>query len=123
MGGLDSFVGELAEILPQRQRFLGSQRLEVRHSHVCDHAHLLFLSLSFCLVEFLVENLSIQAQLSTEHDFLLDEKALLTPVKRSAPDLLALVADGWVWIESRLLLSAFGGLDIGGGLRKRRVVL
>src|SRR6266851_5502132 len=123
MGGLDGIVGKLAEALPQLQRLLGSQCLDVRHPHVCDDAQFLLLGLYFCLLKLLVKDLSIQAQLSTHHDVLLNEEALLAPVKRSAPDLFALVADGWVRVESRLLLPAFRRLDVGGRLPERRVVL
>ncbi len=123
MGGLDSVVGKLAEVLPQLQRLLSSQRLEVGHPHVCDYAKFLLLGLCFCLFELLVKNLSIQAQLSTQHDVLLNEKALLAPVKRPASDLFALIADGWVRVEPRLLLPAFRRLDVGGRLPERRVVL
>jgi hypothetical protein len=97
--------------------------LDVGHPHVCEHAEFLLLAFRLRLFQFLVKDLSIQAQLSTEHDVLLDEKPLLTAVKRAASDLLALVADGWVRVESRLLLPAFRRLDVGGRLRERRVVL
>src|SRR5260221_10351880 len=123
MGGLDAIVRELAEVLPQLQRLLGSQRLDVGHPHVCDDAQFLFLGFCFPLFELLVKNLSIQAQLSTQHDVLLNEKPFLAPVKRPASDLFALVADGWVRVESRLFLPAFRRLDVGGRLRERWVVL
>ena len=97
--------------------------MDVGHANVCDYAHFLLLGFGFCLFEFLVKNLTIQAQLSTQHDVLLNEKTLLAPVKRPASDLFALVADGWVRVESRLLLPAFRCLDVGRGLQERRVVL
>src|SRR5260221_10584997 len=87
MGGLDAIVRELAEVLPQLQRLLGSQRLDVGHPHVCDDAQFLFLGFCFRLFELLVKNLSIQAQLSAQHDVLLNEKPFLAPVKRPASDL------------------------------------
>src|SRR5712692_5682374 len=123
MGGLDGIVGKLAEALPQLQRLLGSQRLDIRHPHVCDDAQFLFLAFRLCLFPLLVKDLSIQAQFSTQHDVLLNEKPLLATVKRPASDLFALVADGWVWVESRLLLPTFRRLDVRGGLPERRVVL
>src|SRR6267143_5006552 len=123
MGGLDGVVGKLAEVLPQLQRLLSSQRLDVGHPHVCDDTQFLLLGLCFCLFELLVKNLTIQSQLSTQHDVLLHEKPLLPAVKRSATDLFALVADGWVRVESRLPLPAFRRLDVGGRLPERRVVL
>jgi hypothetical protein len=79
-------------------------------------------SVSACF-ELLIKNRSIQTQPSTQHDVLLDKKTLLAPVKRSTSDLLALVADGGVWVESVLFLPAFRRLDIGGVLRVRGVVL
>ena len=123
MGGLHGVVGKLAEVLPQLQRLLSSKRLGVRHPHVCDDAQFLLLGFRFRLLELLVKNLSIQVQLSAQHDVLLNEKTLLATVKRPASDLLALVADGWVRVRSRLLLPAFCRLDVGGGLPERRVVL
>src|SRR6202043_2296707 len=123
MRGLYGIVGELAEVLPQLQRLLGSQRLDVGHAHVCDYAQFLFLGFCFRLFELLVKNLSIQAQLSTQHDVLLNEKPFLATVKRPASDLFALVPDSWVRVESRLLLPAFRRRDVGGRLRERRVVL
>src|SRR5581483_6981916 len=121
MGSIDGIVGKLAEMLPQLQRLLGSQRLDVGHAYVCDYPQFLLFGLGFCLLEFLVKNLSIQTQLSTQHDVLLKEKPLLAPVKRAASDLSALVAHGWVRVESRLLLSAFRRLDVGGRLLEGRV--
>jgi hypothetical protein len=59
----------------------------------------LLLGFCFYLFELLVNNRSIQAQLSTQHDVLLDEKSLFAAVKRPASYLFALVADGWVWVE------------------------
>src|SRR5258708_3475258 len=123
MGGLDGVVGKLAEVLPQLQRLLGSQRLDVGHPHVCQYAQFLLLGLCFCLFKLLVKNLSIQAQLSTQHNVLLNEEPLLAPVKRPASDLFALVADGWVRVESRLFLPAFRRLDVGGRLGECRIVL
>jgi len=114
MGGLDGVVGKLAEVVPQLQRLLGSQRLGVGHPHVCHYAQFLLLGLCFCLLELLVKNLPIQAQLSTQHDVLLNEKPLLAPVKRTASYLFPLVAYGWVRVKSRLLLPAFRRLDVGG---------
>src|SRR6202011_2318691 len=58
-----------------------------------------------------------------QHDILLNEKPLLTPVKRPASDLFTLVADDWVRIESRLFLSPFRRLNVGGRLREGRIVL
>src|SRR5947209_2122012 len=123
MRGPRGVVSKLAEVLPQLQRLLGSQRLDVGHSHVRDYAQFLLLSLRLCLFELLVKHLSIQAQLSAQHDILLNEEPLLAPVKRPASDLFALIADGWVRVESRLLLPAFRRLDVGGRLPERRVVL
>ena len=123
MRGFDGVVGKLAEAFPQLQRLQGSQRLDVGHPHVCDNAKFLFLGFCLRLFELLVKNLSIQAQLSTRHDVLLNEKPLLTSVNRPASDLFALVADRRVWVESRLLLPAFRRLDVGGRLCERRVVL
>ena len=97
--------------------------MDVGHPHVRDYAHFLLVGLCYCLLELLVKNLSIQTQLSTQYDVLLNEKTLLAPVKRPASDLFALVADGWVRVESRLLLPAFRCLDVGRGLLERRVVL
>src|SRR4029077_15274245 len=119
MRGLDSIVGKLAEVLAQLQCLLCSQRLDVRHAHVCDNAHFLFLGFCFRLFELLIKDRPVQPELSAEHDVLLDEKSLLPPVKPPASDLFALVPDSWVWIESGLLLPAFGCLDVGGGLRER----
>jgi hypothetical protein len=82
MGGLDSVVGKLAEVLPQLQRLLGSQRLDVEHPNVCEYAKFLLLGLGFCLFELLIKNLSIQGQFSTQDDVLLNEKPLLAAVKR-----------------------------------------
>ena len=108
MGGLDGVVGKLAEVLPQLQRLLGSQRLYVGDPHVCDYTQFLLLGLCFRLFKLLVKNLSIEAQLSPQHDVLLNEKPLLAPVKRPASDLFALVADGWVRVQSRLLFPEIG---------------
>ncbi len=123
MGGLDSVVGKLAEVLPQLQRLLDSQRLDVEHPYVRDDSQFLLLRLSFRLFELLIKNLSIQAELSTQHHVLLKEKALLATVKRPASDLFALVADGVVRVEPRLFLPAFRRFDAGGRLGERRVVL
>src|SRR6266403_6182223 len=123
MGGLDSVVGKLAEVLPQLQRLLDSQRLDVEHPYVRDDSQCLLLRLSFRLFELLIKNLSIQAELSTQHEVLLKEKALLATVKRPASDLFALVADGGVRVEPGLFLPAFRRSDVGGRLRERGVVL
>src|SRR5260370_9253631 len=95
MGGLNSIVGKLAEVPPQLQRLLGGQRLDVGNPYVRDYAQFLLLGLGLCLFELLVKNLSIQAQLSTQHNVLLNEKPLLAPVKRSPSDLFSLVPDVW----------------------------
>ena len=62
-------------------------------------------------------------KLSTEHDVLLDEETFFAPMKGPASDLLALIANSWVRVESGLLLPTFGRLDVGGRLREGRVVL
>src|SRR5438270_12049296 len=123
MRSLDRIVGKLAEVLPQLQRLLGSHRLGVGHPHVCDYAQFLFLGLCFCLFELLVKNLSIQSQLSTQHDVLLNKNSLLATVKRPASDLFALISDGWVRVKSRLLFPTFRRLDVGRRLPERRIVL
>src|ERR1700738_5154997 len=103
MGGLDSVVGKLADVLPQLQRLLGSQRLDVEHPDVCEYAKFLLLGLGFCLFELLVKDLSIQGQFSTKDDVLLHKNPPPAAVKRPAADLLTLVADSRVRVESRLL--------------------
>src|SRR6202171_3410810 len=123
MGGLNGVIGKLAEVLSQLQRLLRRLRLDVGHPNVCDDAQFLLFGLCFCLFELLVKDVPIEAQLSAQEDLLLNAKPLFTPVKRSASDLFALVADGWVRVGSRLPLPAFCRSDVGGRLRERRVVL
>ena len=102
---------------------LGGAQLVETNADAVQNAELLCHGQPLSFDRFLAVLGPAQAQLAGSDDGLLHEAALKISRCALRADQLAGVSNGWVWVETRLFLSAFRGLNVGGRLRECRVVL
>ena len=87
------------------------------------HARELGLGCDLIGLFLLLVDVVAKAELATQHDSLRDKTALLPSAVRAAANLVALVADGGIGVESSLPGLRFRTADHGCGLLQGRIVV